>query len=213
MSTCYINSPLEFIFFSLILDCTFQRASSWETGSLFEATAGQYYIPVVWSGFKSLLSRVLSPVEGWGQGYWVSGVGAGEQQSGRPRGCGSTGFSLGCLHECVWGWACPRDIPELFWEAANLAGSWFSRSSRYVGISDETICLRRRRAKSSQPRGMCHFEHSCGKCITHSLFHRPSPVKGKPLPTRISKWVQSLQAKLSFLQTHLNNRAADRWGN
>lgn len=49
-------------------------------------------------------------------------MGAGEQLSGRPGGCGSTGFSLGCLRECVWGWACPRDIPELFWEAAILAG-------------------------------------------------------------------------------------------
>lgn len=99
----------------------------------------------------------------------MPGMGAGEQQSSRPRGCGSAGFSLGCLHECVWGWACPRDIPELFWEAANLAGSSFSRSSRYVGISDETICLRSRRAKPSQARGMCHFEHSCGKSITQSL--------------------------------------------
>lgn len=103
-------------------------------------------------------------------------------ESSRAAGCGSVGFSLGCLHECVWGWACPRDIPELFWEAANLAGSWFSRSSRYVGISDETICLRRRRAKPSQARGMCHFEHSCGKCINRSLSHWPGQARGEPVP-------------------------------
>lgn len=41
MSSCYINSPLEFIFFNVILDCMFKCASSWEAGSLFEATDGQ----------------------------------------------------------------------------------------------------------------------------------------------------------------------------
>lgn len=113
----------------------------------------------------------------------MSGVGTGEQQSDRLRGCGSTGFGLGCLHECVWGWACPRDIPELFWEAANLAGSWFNGSSRYVGISDETICLRRRRAKPSQPRGMRHFGHSCGKCIIQCL-PQTKPREGQTTPDR-----------------------------
>lgn len=110
----------------------------------------------------------------------MPGMVVGARQGSRPGGCGSAGFRLGCLHECVWGWACPRDVPELFWEGSKF--SCFSSSSRYAGISDETVCLRRRRAKLSQPRGVCHFEHSCGKGLTHSLFQLARPSKGQAIP-------------------------------
>lgn len=51
-------------------------------------------------------------VQGARTGCWISGLEAREAQAWA--GWGVAKDSLGCLHECVWGWACPSDIPKLF---------------------------------------------------------------------------------------------------
>lgn len=79
-----------------------------------------------------------------------------------------------------------------------LGGSKFSwrlvcKSSRYVSISDETICLRERPLKPLQPKGICLLETLLSKKHNHHiLFHWPNPAAGETFITVFASLVQRL---------------------
>lgn len=82
-------------------------------------------------------------------------------------------LGLGGCPECTQGRACPRDIPELFWEVTNLAGGWFANHPDMLVFLMRQSVLAGDSESLYNPKGCAILNTAMEKAQPRSLLAKP----------------------------------------